>query len=233
MPRLGAKPESSALLPMAMIAVALHVLLLTQKTLWFEPTKPPSSEPVWIELFHSSSLVPPADPPAQTQLDQSTPIDPPQNYPPATADASQPVWEGQANQPKPAQARPTESARRLREQVLIAAEAQSPWVASEPALSDGFRIPRLPGATGWLNDYVGAVEPRMDQWQNADGSQNMRVVRGSGQVLCGRRRAPTMAEEFNPWMSAAVTLWRDCGRAHPETVDRKNPWIRGKGRSNH
>ncbi|MEE4639825.1 MAG: hypothetical protein V2J42_13895 [Wenzhouxiangella sp.] len=94
---------------------------------------------------------------------------------------------------------------------------------------EGFAIPRLPGAPGWLNDQVGTVAPQQDSWLEADGANAARVVTGSGQVYCGLRRAPTAAEEFNPWMSAALMTWRECGRRRPEPVDRENPWVRGSG----
>ena len=63
----------------------------------------------------------------------------------------------------------------------------------------------------------------------ADGAQAMRVVTASGQVYCGRARALTASEEFNPWKSTALMYWRDCGRERPEPIDRSNPWVRGNG----
>jgi hypothetical protein len=133
--------------------------------------------------------------------------------------------------PLPAQRPPEPSARRLREQVLIAGRAQAAPSPPDRPVLEGFAVPRLPGTPGWLNDYVGIVTPQFDRWLEADGASSARVVTRSGQVFCGRRRAPTAAEEFNPWMSAALMTWRDCGRRRPEQTDPENPWLRGSGRS--
>ena len=123
----------------------------------------------------------------------------------------------------------TPSAERLRELALIAARAQVETAAPSSPGIEGFAVPRLPSQAGWLNDYVGPIRPHIDRWQEADGAQAMRVVTASGQAYCGRARAPTASEEFNPWKSTALMYWRLCGREQPEPIDRSNPWLRGDG----
>lgn len=86
--------------------------------------------------------------------------------------------------------------------------------------------PPLPSRPGWLDQYTGPVTASLDRWRGRDGSRNARIVTGSGQVICVRTRAPTTAELFNPWMSAAVPMMRDCGRERPAAPDRDDPWLR-------
>lgn len=89
--------------------------------------------------------------------------------------------------------------------------------------------PALPGAVGWLNDFVGPVTANVNRWIEPDGSQHTRIVLANGQVYCGKSDPPTTAELFNPSMSANVMRYRPCGRERPEPIDRSNPWVRGSG----
>jgi len=95
-----------------------------------------------------------------------------------------------------------------------------------PPRRDHAPLPRLPDAPGWINDHVGTVTRHTDQWVNADGSSQARIVTGSGQIYCGRNDPPSMGEIFNPQFSLNVMRWRNCGRESPEPVDRSDPWLR-------
>jgi len=119
------------------------------------------------------------------------------------------------------------SAQQLIQQTLLQAGASLPSRPPEHSIVDGKPVPRLPGASGWLNNFVGSVNPAQDTWLEADGASTARIVSAYGQIYCGRRRAPSAAEEFNPWMSAALMLWQSCGRQRPEPVDAQDPWQRG------
>jgi len=87
-------------------------------------------------------------------------------------------------------------------------------------------VPSLPDAPGWIDQYIGTVDTRVEQWTNADGTRESRIVTASGQVFCGRARAPTTAELFNPQFAMNIMLFRDCGRARPPPIDQTDPWIR-------
>ncbi|NBD96406.1 MAG: hypothetical protein GVY11_08025 [Gammaproteobacteria bacterium] len=89
--------------------------------------------------------------------------------------------------------------------------------------------PALPSQPGWLDRYTGPVTASIDRWKGNDGSRKTRIVTGSGQVFCVRTRAPTIAEIFNPWMSSAVGMVRNCGRERPRGAARWNPWLRSPG----
>ena len=86
--------------------------------------------------------------------------------------------------------------------------------------------PRLPGATGWMDTYVGTVAPSREHWQAADGGMHSRIVASNGRVVCASIRPSTVQEFFNPSMSAAVTMLRDCGRERPEPRQVGDPWER-------
>ncbi len=88
-------------------------------------------------------------------------------------------------------------------------------------------VPTLPSRSGWINQYVGTVEPTMERWQNPDGSRATRVVLANGQIICGQARAPTTFELFNPQFSLNIMTFRDCGRQRPTPADTTDPWYRG------
>lgn len=121
------------------------------------------------------------------------------------------------------------SARQLMQQTLLQAGASGPVRPPERSIIDGSPVPRLPGQSGWLNDFIGNVGSEHHTWLDSDGASSARIVNASGQVYCGHRRAPSTAEEFNHWMSAALMLWKSCGRQRPEPVDTQDPWQRGGG----
>jgi hypothetical protein len=115
--------------------------------------------------------------------------------------------------------------------ILATIRQNESWLEA-PERSNALRIapvPALPGSPGWINDYVGTVTPSNERWQANDGSSGTRTVLASGQIICGRTRAPTMAELFNPSFSANIATYWACGRERPEPVDRTNPWVRAPG----
>ncbi len=90
-------------------------------------------------------------------------------------------------------------------------------------------IPRLPGTVGWMNAYVGTVTASSQYWHETDGSFQSRTVMADGQVICSSIRPPTVQEFFNPSMSAAVAMFRNCGRQRPGSPDAGDPWQRSPG----
>lgn len=223
----GGGQDRDWLWPMALVAVLVHglvlLIVLPERDLgrqpplalqWLEPSPPETPEPAPVEVTEPEDERSPAPEP------ESSPMAEPDMAPESLVDDTV-----ETHQPAPA----SPSSERLRELALIAGRAQTERTPpSRPGL-EGFAVPRLPGEAGWLNDYVGTVTPRAERWVEADGSRAARVLTSSGQVYCGRARAPTAAEEFNPWMSAVVMTWRTCGQERPEPTDRTNPWLRGQG----
>lgn len=215
---------------MLLLAAGLHGVLLMVG--W--PERPRQSPPAlavdWIRL-----AVPEPDPPGipepETALEPPRPAPQPETLPSPIDQAPEAVATEPESRPEPGPESevPRPAAAVLRQRVLIAAAASVPATEPRDPGISGAPAPRLPDAPGWLNDYVGTVRPGAESWQEADGSTSSRVVLAGGQVLCGRQRAPSMDEIFNPWMSAAVTTWRACGRERPAPVDRSDPWVRGVG----
>ena len=207
-------------------AVVVHGLLLLVVLPARQPADRTALELQWVELSRpaspdpapSESVPPDAKPPPETEPE------------PRTIAPSMPATIRSAPTSEPAdQSASAPSAQRLRELALIAGRAQTTRTPPPRPELEGFAIPQLPGQAGWLSDHVGTVNAHVDSWLEPDGTSAARVVTTAGQVYCGRARAPTAAEEFNPWMSAVVTTWRSCGRKRPEAIDRTNPWVRGSG----
>jgi len=99
-----------------------------------------------------------------------------------------------------------------------------------PAASDPLderRLPELPDAPGWINDYVGTVTPGIERWHNPDGSVQQRIVTADGRVFCGKTSPMTPADQSNPQFALNVMRFRDCGGQRPTPIDRSNPWRRG------
>lgn len=210
---------------MLLTAILLHAMLL-----WVVvPTSRPAEQTrlglQWMELAPPEPLLQPEPEPApepepvrphepRPRASTPTPISPPEPAAKAPADSELPPV----------------SAQRLREQTLIASRAQIDQAQPESAPLEPRAVPRLPGTTGWMNDYVGTVNAKVEFRREADGSQSARVVMPSGQVLCGQARAPTMAESFNPWMSTQLMMWQTCGRERPRASESDDPWQRSRGR---
>ncbi|AKS42144.1 hypothetical protein [Wenzhouxiangella marina] len=91
-------------------------------------------------------------------------------------------------------------------------------------------VPELPSRRGWIDEYVGTVDARLERWQNNDGTRETRIVTASGQVICGRARAPTSFELFNPQFALNIMMFRECGRERPPPIDRNDPWVRAPRR---
>ena len=87
-----------------------------------------------------------------------------------------------------------------------------PPAATLPWAGTGTVIPGLPRGGGWLNPYVGPVQPRSETWGAPNGEQRGYFVLANGQAVCTRVAAPTNDELMNPWMSMRVTYMRLCGR---------------------
>lgn len=225
----GQAQDWRRLAPMVVAAVALHGLLLLVVVPARQHAYRPTLELQWVEMARPESAVPaPSD--MKTQEDERPPDLEPTPEPIAPSTPTAVVAAPAPDQDDPAEQAPSvPSAQRLRELALIAAQAQAERATPSSPGVEGAAAPRLPGTAGWLNDYVGTVTPHADSWLEADGAGASRVVTASGQVYCGRVRAPTAAEEFNPWMSAAVMTWRPCGRKRPEPIDHSDPWVRGQG----
>ncbi|RFF32821.1 hypothetical protein [Wenzhouxiangella sediminis] len=183
--------------------------------------------------------------PAERAADNPERLPEPEQAPPeptqrtAEPDSPEPEVAAQspAKEPAQAEAEPavapappdtTATADRMQAQLLSAARALGR--ESERAEDDkGLQYeaaPALPSQPGWLNQYTGPVTASIDRWKGNDGSRSARIVTGSGQVFCIRTRAPTIAETFNPWMSSAVGMVRDCGRERPRAPDGSDPWVR-------
>lgn len=97
----------------------------------------------------------------------------------------------------------------------------------DPAPEYFGQLPRLPSRPGALDAWLGTVTPRIDRSVRADGQTNTRIVMADGQVICTHRRAARIEEIFNPWMSTAVTMMRNCGRERPDSdADSNDPWQR-------
>lgn len=218
-----------ALSPLVLVALLLHGLVLMLA--WPQRERFDRAAPAlqWVRLLPPTAQTPPTESIADSEDAPPTDSAPPTAPSPAVDGNLAGPATPSSDLPQPAQRASEPSARRLREQVLIASRARAAPSTPEGPVLEGFAVPRLPGAAGWLNDQLGTVAPRHDSWLEADGANAARVVTGSGQVYCGRRRAPTAAEEFNPWMSAAIMSWRECGRRRPEPIDLENPWLRGPG----
>lgn len=112
---------------------------------------------------------------------------------------------------------------------LLSSVRESLGQPTIPAAGDAItpaRIPSLPDAPGWIDQFVGQVDGRVEQWTNGDGSIESRVVTASGQVICGRAQAPTTADIFNPQFATNIMLFRDCGRIRPHPADLSDPRLR-------
>ena len=175
----------------------------------------------------------------------SSPAPPPEESAPAPDDSPEPAasrLEASVAEPEPARTESAEATQPPPESALvddleaepvqqidsqsILAAVRASIAPSQASQRDHASIPRLPDAPGWLNDHVGTVDARADQWQNPDGSSQARVVTSTGQIYCGRNDPPTMTELFNPQFSLNAMRWRTCGRERPTPVDRTDPWQR-------
>jgi hypothetical protein len=213
---------------MLLISLGAHVVLLT---LPLDQPLPEGHESVRsIRLVplpnHEHPVEPSHDPVPESELD------PPPRLPPPGDSSERSLPDDREPTPRPyadpSAADPPPPPTRLRQQVLELA-GQALEADAQKNLDESLGIsrpPRLPGNSGWMNAYVGTVAAGTERWAGSDGSMNSRTVLSSGQVICASIRPPTVQEFFNPWMSTAVAMIRDCGRERPGPPDGQNPWQR-------
>lgn len=91
-----------------------------------------------------------------------------------------------------------------------------------PWTERGDSVRGLPLGGGWMNPYVGPVQPRSETWDSPTGERRGYFVLNNGQAICTRRAAPSFAELIHPWKAMAVTYAWGCGRQRgtaPSAVD--------------
>ncbi|NBB93098.1 MAG: hypothetical protein GVY32_08025 [Gammaproteobacteria bacterium] len=222
------------------LSLLLHAALLLLPLPGPRPqSAPPGSPSVVVELIAPPRAAEP-DPPPDPPPERPEPAEPtPENAASAqdvasaetsdtgNADPDDPPAET-ASAAEEIARESTPSTTGIRTQLLRAArELGRQEEATEDATGLRYReAPPLPSRPGWLDQYTGRVAASIERWQGSDGAHSARIVTGSGQVVCVRTRAPTTAEIFNPWMSSAVPMVRDCGRERPEAPDAADPWLR-------
>lgn len=219
MPAAKRSNKPTLLVMLLALSALVHLLLLALPG-WRVPAPVRPAPILEVDLV---SLPQEPDEPA------SAPVEPPAPEPVIEADTPEPPAPDEPVEPvdrRPIPIRPDTVT--LQRQVLDQArESGSERDAPQADATLQFRaVPALPSAPGWLNDYVGTVTPSVDRWRGNDGSFHSRVTTRGGQVWCFSTRAPTVQEGFNPWMSVAVPMMRNCGRERPEALDRSNPWLR-------
>ncbi len=207
-------PESSETRPSRPLVVALEAV---------ETPKESVPEPVQARPEIKPAEMPPAIE-GTTEQSLADPVIAPEAPGALASDAN-----SEQNESEPADS-PTTLPTSTRVLATVRANLGSP---QPPPAADAITpasAPRLPDAPGWINEYVGRLETQVEQWKNADGTREARIVTASGQVYCGRARAPTNAEIFNPQFAMNIMLFRDCGRVRPQAADRSDPWIRAPDR---
>ncbi len=131
------------------------------------------------------------------------------------------------SEPEPAEPTGPDAAEIRRQALQLAGDSATRQADDAGHNTLSFRAaPRLPGASGWLDQHVVTVTASRQQWRSVDGGHHSRIVASNGRVVCASIRPPTMQEFFNPSMSAAVTMLRDCGRERPRSRSTADPWHR-------
>jgi hypothetical protein len=87
-------------------------------------------------------------------------------------------------------------------------------------------IPDLPDAPGWIDQFVGEVDGRIEQWQHGDGTIESRIVTASGRIICGTTNTPSAADIFNPQFATNIMRFRECGRERRQAPDSSDPRLR-------
>lgn len=220
------------------VSLLLHAgLLLLPLPVPRQQTPRPEFSPMIVDLVAGA-----VDHTPEREETRPPPEESPPNEPEPLAEQAPPETQGtqrataqsssrRETQPLPASPAAAARSERIQAQLLSAARAlgrESEHAGEEKGLQYD-AAPALPSQPGWLHQYTGRVTPSIDRWKENDGSRNARVVTGSGRVICVRTRAPTMAEIFNPWISSAVPMMRDCGRERPDGVAGGDPWLRSPG----
>jgi type IV secretory pathway VirB10-like protein len=217
-------------------SLALHGLFLL-----FPRLDPPQADaPPSIQIDRLVTVVEPVEPeptpepPPEPPAVPDTEPTPPTNAPPQPP----PIEPGQPDEPnqQDEQNPPNQSAPNpllLRRHALATARGlgPDPEGSAEPNALAPASIPALPGSSGWINEHLGPVSSRVDHWQANDGSRSSRIVLPGGRIICGRARAPSSAELFNPSLALNMMFFGECGRQRPEPADRSDPWLRVPGDS--
>lgn len=206
-----------------LVSLALHLLVLALPLALPTPREDTSADALTLV-----SLPPPQ---AETIKETPAPTIPAE---PEETETSQPPLP--SPQPLPESPRPPETtgephvpdATVLQRQTLSAARRIVRRENDDNSAAKPFaRVPRLPSRPGALDAWLGTVTPRIDRSVRADGQTDARIVMADGQVICAHRRAARIEEVFNPWMSTAVAMMRDCGRERPDAASNGNdPWQR-------
>ena len=94
------------------------------------------------------------------------------------------------------------------------APEHSPGLLSAEAID----VPGMPAPAGWLNNYVGPVQPSLDRWSNPGGALQARQVLSSGHVICTQgAHQPAFGPFDIGWPPIAMS--RICGRERPTPID--------------
>lgn len=101
-----------------------------------------------------------------------------------------------------------------------------PTLPAPPDVTTPAVIPDLPDPPGWIDQYVGEVDPRVEQWQREDGAIESRIVTASGQIICGTTNAPSAADIFNPQFATNIMRFRSCGKERRQAPDTSDPRLR-------
>lgn len=207
-------------------SLALHGLLLTLTLTPLEP-EPHNPAPRIVLVPEPETQRPIAPPPAAETGISSTPAKIAQD---SSQRANHDIGNPQPRvPPRRSREETTRPATELRQQVLeLAGQSIDPDDANQIGSLSGLgQVPRLPGSTGWMDAHLGPVTTGTERWQGADGSMSSRTILASGQVVCTSVRSPTMDEIFNPWMSSALSMLKNCGRERPHAFqDPHDPWQR-------
>ena len=220
------------------LSVLFHLGLLLVQIV--EPTRPRPVAELIISLASSEAQPPPPNISPEQPLEPAAPNEPPPEPEPDPEPSEEPMQESatedidQAMEPTPdisaAEQAPSEPAAEalLTTRLLSSLRENlgSPTIPQAPPATTAAPVPALPDPLSWINQYVGRVEPTQELWQNPDGSRQGRIVTESGQVYCGKARAPTTDEIFSPSLATNLMLWRDCGRIRPDPADLSDPRLR-------
>jgi len=224
-------PRASAQHCKLALVLALSLLVHAMLLLWPVKYDPVPRQPGTNRI----SLVAPPPRPAPTlsespAIESPSPDDTtaPSEITPADTSETRPPPDEASSEPAE---RHTPDATEIRAQALrLAGERATDNDDEGDSSTLSFRaVPRLPGATGWMDQHVGTVTASREHWRSADGGLHSRIVATNGRVVCASIRPPTMQEFFNPWMSSAVPMLRSCGRERPPPADNNDPWHRRAG----
>lgn len=241
-PRADRRRRLRASLPSALASLGLHAFALAALALWIDLPEAPTAErsaviSVTLQTpFEHPFQAEPADATVELEAESESKLEPelqPAIEPerasaPADAPASGTAIADPPPPPPPrvdpTDREPTIGLTTLRRQINALAlpddedaSGTTPRFDAAPGgdlpwARSGAPIRGLPLGGGWLNPWVGPVEPRSETWGSVVGEQRGVHVLANGQVICTRVDAPSNDELMNPWMSMRVTYVRLCGK---------------------